>query len=74
MNEEELNLHEKELANERLRRYRCENLFWRLWGLSCEVVERIAEEVWGVETDWLSRSSSQSDADSFVQKKGLTTS
>ena len=54
--EENFNKREKELADERVRRYRCENLFWRLWGLPMELSEAIAESVWGVKTDPFARS------------------
>ena len=49
--EQRLNKCEKELADERLRRYRCENLFWRLWGLPVELAEAISAAVYGVKID-----------------------
>jgi hypothetical protein len=33
----------------RLRSYRCEDLFWRLWGIPMELAESISSQVWMVD-------------------------
>ena len=43
-------------AEERVSQYRRENLYWRLWGLPTEVAEKIAEQVWEVQTPDFDRS------------------
>jgi len=48
--EAELDKREKALADERIRQYRCDNLFWRLWGIPMELAELIAEAVWETRT------------------------
>lgn len=52
LTEQEVDDQERAEANYRLRQYRCENLFWRLWGLPVFVAETLAEKVWETETSW----------------------
>jgi hypothetical protein len=54
--EADFNRREREAADRRWRQYRCENLFWRLWGIDQMDALKIAESVWSLnQQHWVPR-------------------